>query len=91
MYLYLCIYLGLNLDFGKEDMGSRIIGSKFGSNGATIAFHKDDHALAAVEEVGNTLNPGTSNTLKLETVKVIFKIYSRVHKNILDEDNFYST
>ena len=67
------------MDFRKEDKGSRIVGSRlFGSNGATIAFHKDDHALAAVEEVGNTLNPGTDNTLKLETVEVTLKLITSV-------------
>ena len=59
----------------KEDKVSRIVGSGFASNAATIAFHKNDHALAAVEEVGNTLNPGTLNTLKLETSEVNFRTY----------------
>ena len=59
----------------KEDKVSRIVDSRFASYAATIAFHKDDHALAAVEEVGNTLNPGTANTLKLETTEVNFRTY----------------
>ena len=59
----------------KEDKVSRIVGSRFDSNAATITFHKDDHPLAAVEEVGITLNPGTANTLKLETTEVNFRTY----------------
>ena len=70
------IYLEVNLGLDKEDKVSRIVGSYFASNAATIAFHKDDHALAAVEEVGNTLNPGTANTLKLETSEVNFRTYN---------------
>ena len=64
------------MDLDKEDKVSRIVGSRFASNAATIAFHKNDHALAAVEEVGNSLNPGTANTLKLETWEVNSKTYN---------------
>ena len=63
------------MDLDKEDKVSQIVGSRFDSKAATIAFHKEDHALAAVEKVGNTLNPGTANTLKLETSEVNFRTY----------------
>ena len=59
----------------KTTIVSQIVGSRFASNAATIAFHKEDHALAAVEKVGNSLNPRTANTLWLETYEVDFRTY----------------
>ena len=48
-----------------------LLGSKFAAKGASIAFHKDDHALAAVERRGMSLNPGTLNTISIDKYEVI--------------------
>ena len=47
-----------------------LLGSKFAAKGASIAFHKDDHALAAVERRGMSLNPGTLNTISIDKYEV---------------------
>ena len=47
-----------------------LLGSKFAAKGASIAFHKDDHALAAVERRGMSLNTGTLNTISIEKYEV---------------------
>ena len=59
---YFFSYLGPDLS---------LIGSKFAARGASIAFHKDDHALAAVERRGMSLNPGTLNTISIDKYEVI--------------------
>ena len=48
-----------------------LIGSKFAAKGASLAFHKDDHALAAVERRGMSLNTGTLNTISIDKYEVI--------------------
>ena len=48
-----------------------LLGSKFAAKGASIAFHKDDHGLAAVEKRGMSLNPGTLNTISIDKYEVI--------------------
>ena len=47
-----------------------LLGSKFAAKGASIAFHKDDHALAAVERRGMSLNTGTLNTISIDKYEV---------------------
>ena len=54
-----------------------LLGSKFAAKGASIAFHKDDHALAAVERRGMSLNTGTLNTISIDKYEVI-NYYSQV-------------
>ena len=54
-----------------------IVGPKYATTGASIAFHKNDHGLAAIENRGTSLSPGSVNTIDLETwmVKFSFDIY----------------
>ena len=47
-----------------------LLGSKFAAKGASIAFHKDDHGLAAVERRGMSLNTGTLNTISIDKYEV---------------------
>ena len=48
----------------------KLIGSQFSKAGARIAFHKDDHAISAVENDGISLNPGTDNSINLQKSEV---------------------
>ena len=48
----------------------KIIGSHFSKAGARMAFHKDDHAISAVENDGISLNPGTDNSINLQKFEV---------------------
>ena len=48
----------------------KLIGSQFSKAGARIAFHKDDHAISAVENDGISLNPGTDNLISLKRFEV---------------------
>ena len=48
----------------------KIIGSHFSKAGARMAFHKDDHAISAVENDGISLNPGTDNSINLQKSEV---------------------
>ena len=48
----------------------KIIGSHFSKAGARMAFHKDDHAISAVENDGISLNPGTDNLISLKRFEV---------------------
>ena len=48
----------------------KIIGSHFSKAGARMAFHKDDHAISAVENNGISLNPGTDNSINLQKFEV---------------------
>ena len=56
-------YFHLGLDM-------KLIGSQFSKTGATIALHKDDHAISSVENDGIVLNPGTYNTIRLKKFEV---------------------
>ena len=55
-----------------------LLGSKFAAKGASIAFHKDDHALAAVERRGMSLNTGTLNTISIDKYEVGNFLLSRL-------------
>ena len=55
-----------------------LLGSKFAAKGASIAFHKDDHALAAVERRGMSLNTGTLNTISIDKYEVGNCLLSRL-------------
>ena len=76
--LYLLFFLGPDLS---------LLGSKFAAKGASIAFHKDDHALAAVERRGMSLNTGTLNTISIDKYEVsnfdpIIKVLSSSRESV---------
>ena len=48
----------------------KLIGSQFSKAGARMSFHKDDHAISAVENDGISLNPGTHNSINLQKFEV---------------------
>ena len=47
-----------------------LIGAQFASSGVSITFHKDDHAMAAIEKRGIYLTAGTYNKFDVEPVQV---------------------
>ena len=54
----------------SKGISFNLYGPKFATNAVEVAFHSQDHALAAISQNSLSLNGGTVNKLKLQKTKV---------------------
>ena len=65
--------VGVTVNVSKEyskGISFNLYGPKFATNAVEVAFHSQDHALAAISQNSLSLNGGTVNKLKLQKTKV---------------------
>ena len=56
--------------FSPLGLDLSLIGTQFASSGASIAFHKDDHGMTAIEKRGISLSAGTFNKFDVKQIQV---------------------
>ena len=65
--------IGVTVNVSKEyskGISYKLFGPKFATNAIEVAFHSQDHSLAAISQNSLSLNGGTVNKLKLQKTKV---------------------
>ena len=83
--------IGVTVNVSKEyskGISYKLFGPKFATNAIEVAFHSQDHGMAAISQNSLSLNGGTVNKLRLQKTKVY--ICERVKHEQLAEKVIFS-